>query len=183
MSDSLSKPELKKVEIVDGKINFACLREECPNSCCGPFGGVQHGISSVTGREFSEIILTPDDAPRITDAGYSDFTERGEDGFYRMRLLADGTCSAFKNGRCSIHPVKPTVCRAFPFYVDMFVGLCGVTSCPGFGAGWTDLDRLRSEFEAARRMYTFWLESLRVQGGTQEQPVNPFRIIPGDGQR
>ena len=143
----------------DGAINFACLREQCPNSCCGPFGGVQRGISSIEGRAFSEIVLTPQNYTDLAGAGYLHFAEKVE-GRYRMRLLEDGTCSALRNGSCSIHRVKPTICRAFPFYVDMFVGLCGVTTCPGFGAGFTPLENLKSDFESAKKIYEYWLDEM-----------------------
>lgn len=156
---------LKVVQIVDGKINFACLREDCPSSCCGPFGGVQRGIDSVEGREFSEIALTGEDASRLLAAGCSHLIEFTEAGHYRMRLLEDGTCSALKDGRCSIHKIKPTLCRAFPFYVDMFVGLCGVTECPGFGSGWTKIEDLQAEVKAAKEMYSFWLDRMSLPSG------------------
>jgi Fe-S-cluster containining protein len=151
---------LKKVEIKDGKINFACLKEECPSSCCGPFGGVQRGIDSVEGRQFSEIVLTDEDTKRLISSGCSHLVELTNSGKYRMKLHQDGTCTAFKDGRCSIHSIKPTLCRAFPFYVDMFVGLCGVTECPGFGSGWTQITRLKSEIQASKDMYQFWLDSI-----------------------
>ena len=77
-----------------------------------------------------------------------------------MNLLSDGTCTAYLNGKCSIHSVKPTICQAFPFYVDMFVGLCAITTCPGFGAGWTKIDKLSSEVEAAKSMYNYWLSMI-----------------------
>lgn len=153
---------LKVVQIVEGRINFACLREECPSSCCGPFGGVQRGINSVAGREFSEIVLTDEDVGRLLDAGASHFIELTEQGHYRMKLQPDGTCTALKEGRCSIHKVKPTLCHAFPFYVDMFVGLCGVTECPGFGSGWTRVEDLKGEVQAAKDMYSFWLDKMSL---------------------
>jgi Fe-S-cluster containining protein len=156
---------LKVVQIVDGKINFACLRGDCPNSCCGPFGGVQRGIDSIEGREFSEIALTDDDVRRLLAAGFSNLIELTQSGHYRMRLLEDGTCTALnKEGRCSIHSIKPTLCRAFPFYVDMFVGLCAVTECPGFGSGWTNIENLQGEIMAAKKMYSFWLDRISPQG-------------------
>jgi Fe-S-cluster containining protein len=161
------KADLRKIEVIDGKINFVCLREQCPTSCCGPFGGVQKGIDSIAGKKFSEIVLTPEDAQRIIAAGFSHFVELCEDGHYRMRVYEDGTCSALKENRCSIHPVKPTVCRAFPLYVDMFVGLCGVTACPGFGAGWTPVENLKGEVEAAKTMYQFWLDSIVNKPGEE----------------
>jgi Fe-S-cluster containining protein len=161
--DSKSRP-LKVVQVIDGKINFACLREDCPSSCCGPFGGVQSGIDSIEGRPFSEIVLTTEDANRINAAGYSHLIELTDAKHYRMKLLEDGTCSALRDGRCSIHKIKPTLCRAFPFYVDMFVGLCGVTECPGFGSGWTKMENLKEEINAAKGMYSFWLDRMSLPG-------------------
>ncbi|MFY9619759.1 MAG: YkgJ family cysteine cluster protein [Pyrinomonadaceae bacterium] len=163
-----TKTGLKKVEIVDGKINFVCLQQECPESCCGPFGGVQRGIESIEGRSFSEIILTAEDSGRLLAAGESYLIEMVEEGKYRMKLLEDGTCSALEDGKCSIHRLKPTVCRAFPFYVDMFVGVCAVTTCPGFGAGWTDIEDLTQEIEASGEMYQFWLDSIKRKNNSSE---------------
>lgn len=162
--DERGEKKLRKLKVLNGEINFACLKEECPQPCCGPFGGVQHGIDSVEGREFSEIVLTPDDARRIIAAGASHLLERTAGGKFRMKLLDDGTCTAFEDGRCSIHQMKPTVCRAFPFYVDMFVGLCGVTTCPGFGSGWTPVEDLAREVQAAKEMYHFWLGEIEAEG-------------------
>ncbi len=152
--------DLSKLAVVDGKINFVCLREKCPDPCCGPFGGVQRGIDSVDGRGFHEIALTKEDTRRLLEAGCSDLIECVADDRWRMKTLEDGTCSAFKDGLCSIHKVKPTLCQAFPFYVDMFVGLCGVTNCSGFGKGWTDMRDLKGEVEAAKEMYAFWLDAI-----------------------
>jgi Fe-S-cluster containining protein len=163
------KKELTKVEIVDGKINFVCLTNDCPESCCGPFGGVQRGIESIEGRHFSEIVLTAEDSGRLLAAGESHLVEMVEPGRYRMKLLEDGTCSALKDGKCSIHGVKPTVCRAFPFYVDMFVGVCAVTTCPGFGAGWTDIEELTQEIDASREMYQFWLDSIKQKNNSGKE--------------
>src|SRR5436189_5507610 len=99
--------QLTKLHVINGRINFTCLKEECPNSCCGPFGGVQRGIDSVEGRQFSEISLTPEDSNKIIQAGYSHLIERTSTGQYKMRLLDDGTCSALEAGRCSINAVQP----------------------------------------------------------------------------
>jgi Fe-S-cluster containining protein len=156
-----AKP-LRKLDVLNGRINFSCLQQECPSSCCGPFGGVKLGIDSIEGREFSEILLTPADYSKIVQAGHSNLIERTAAGDYRMRLEEDGTCCALKEGLCSINDVKPTICRAFPFYVDMFVGLCGITDCPGFGAGWTKVENLQDEVNAAKEMYTFWLSRLSI---------------------
>jgi len=170
--------QLRTVQINEGKINFTCLQDACPSSCCGPFGGVQRGIDSVEGRRFSDIVLTAQDAQRIVEAGFSHLTESVDEGKFRMRLQEDGTCTAFRNGICTIHKVKPTLCRAFPFYVDMFVGLCGVTACPGFGAGWTKIEDLQDEVKAAKEMYTFWLDGMSLP--SEEKNGEPQRAKPGD---
>ena len=59
----------KTVEVVEGRINFRCLREKCPESCCGPFCGVQRDIDSVEGRGFEEIVLTVEDSDRLLANG------------------------------------------------------------------------------------------------------------------
>ena len=148
----------KKVEIVDGMINFACLKKECETPCCGPFSGVNQDIDSVHGREFHDIVLTPEDYKGVIENGRIDLVEAGEDGHVRMRLKDDGTCEAFIDGKCSIHEFKPSICRAYPFYLDMFTGLCASISCPGFGGGWTPLEDLKPEIECTAAMYKYWLE-------------------------
>ena len=157
------KFEEPKLIIQEGKLNFICLGDKCPNNCCGPFGGVQRGIDSIDGKKFSEIILTPEDSKRLLESGCSNLIELTSNGGYRMRTEKDGTCVALKDGLCTIHHLKPTLCRAFPFYIDMFVGLCGITDCPGFGEGWTDLNSLDGEIKAAGEMYKFWVDSIQIK--------------------
>ena len=78
--------------------------------------------------------------------------------YYKMALEADGTCKAFVDGKCSIHEISPTLCKAFPFYFDMFSGLCAI-SCEGFDDNhWTEISSYKSNFENARKMYEFWLD-------------------------
>jgi len=152
-------PDNSKVQIKDGMINFACLREECAVPCCGPFSGLNTDIDSVHGREFQDIFLTDEDHLRLIENGRSDSAEEDENGHHKMRLKPDGSCTAFVNGRCSIHRFKPSLCRAYPFYVDMFTGLCASRSCPGFGGGWTPLTDLKPEIECTMAMYEYWLNA------------------------
>lgn len=154
--------KLKIVKIIDRKINYACLKKECTRSCCGPFGGVMDGIEPIEDKEFCEIALTKEDSERILSAGFSYLVELAPNGHYRMVLHGDGSCTAFQDGLCSIHEIKPRICRAYPFYVDMFVGLCATTSCPGFDAGWTPLEELSSEIQAALEIYEYWLDQIRT---------------------
>jgi Fe-S-cluster containining protein len=166
------------------KLPFVCLGSECPNTCCGPFHGTRALESALTqadlGHElgeppvdgaertvniFAEIRLTVQDIERLQDAGLDSLIVRrgspGRPGYY-MRLLPDGTCAALSPDKlCSIHPHRPTLCRAFPFYVDLFAGLSLVSSCPGVGAGEQTVKELKPEIQAAIDMYEFWLEQMR----------------------
>jgi len=40
-------------------------------------------------------------------------------GYRRLRLKQDGFCVLFKNGKCSIHTIKPETCVAGPFTFDI----------------------------------------------------------------
>ena len=151
------------LKIKDGKINFKCKAERCKHSCCGPFEGITKELCNIDRRPFDEIVLTEEDYRKIYDNGYSDLVEKGysdemKKEYYKMALEEDGTCKAWKNGRCTIHDFSPTLCQAFPFYFDMFSGLCAI-SCEGFSDDcWTDLDDYRSYFDNAKKMYEFWLD-------------------------
>jgi uncharacterized protein len=46
-----------------------------------------------------------------------DFFEK--DGYRRMKTRPDGTCVCWKDGKCSIHTIKPETCRAGPFTFDV----------------------------------------------------------------
>ena len=153
----------RKLIIQDGKINFSCHRECCEHSCCGPFAGIASTIESIDNRPFEEIVLTNEDYLELYKHGRSDLIEEGyskETGkkYYKMALEPDGTCKAFKDGKCSIHGFNPTLCKAFPFYFDMFSGLCAIC-CEGFSeAYWTDFDEYSPYIEAARKMYEYWFD-------------------------
>jgi Fe-S-cluster containining protein len=168
----------------DRRLPFVCLGSECPNTCCGPFHGTRalhaaltpHDLGAALGEPsetlpsdaasiFAQIRLTPADVERLQRAGLDHLiVRRGsiDQPDYYMRLRPDGTCSALSDNKlCSIHPHRPTICRAFPFYLDIFAGLTMVSSCPGVGAGEQTVEELREEITAAADMYRYWLELLQ----------------------
>ena len=153
----------KKLKIIDGKINFNCLMDRCEHCCCGPFSGITDNIASVDGRPFDEIILTNDDYAKIYESGNSELIDESVSPitgktYYKMKLKPDGSCQALKNGRCSINHYKPTLCKAFPFYFDMFTGLCAIM-CDGFTDECNaDLDECKESMDAARQMYEYWIK-------------------------
>lgn len=151
------------LKIRDGKINFCCKMQYCSHNCCGPFAGITETLDSIDHRPFDEIVLTQEDYDTLYKHGYSNLIDEGysaETGkqYFKMALETDGTCKAFVDGRCLIHRISPTLCKAFPFYFDMFSGLCAI-NCEGFSDDdWMDMGECTPYFEAAKRMYAFWID-------------------------
>ena len=152
-----------KLKIENGKINFCCKMNNCTHSCCGPFLGITNELGSIDGRPFDEIVLTEEDYNRLYDNGYAHFIEVGyseETGkyYHKMALNPDGSCKAWANGCCTIHDCSPTLCKAFPFYFDMFTGLCAI-ECEGVSDDcWVDMKEYEDQLKYARKMYEFWLD-------------------------
>lgn len=175
-ADNISSTEEKEV-------SWACLGSECPNTCCGPFHGIDFTNSIVETTElgkivqgpydpqvedfsdkisiFGQIRLTLEDVERLQSGGLdSVIVRRGDpdNPSYYLKLEEDGSCAMLnEDNTCSIYEYRPTVCRAFPFYYDLFAGLCIVKACPGIDQGNTPIDEVREEIEAAKDMYKFWL--------------------------
>lgn len=162
----------------DRPIPFVCLASACPATCCGPFQGTRALRAVLTPEDlgdpidephtpgtdisiFAQIRLTPEDVARLQGAGLDRImVYRGDAGdpAHYLRLREDGSCSALTStNTCGIHPHRPTICRAFPFYLDLFAGLAMVEACPGVGAGEQPLSALTEEIRSAVAMYRFWL--------------------------
>lgn len=151
------------LKIKDGKINFKCCQSNCKHNCCGPFAGISDELKSLDNRPFDEIVLTPEDYDGIVSKGFEKFVKKnispvtGKE-YYSMVLKEDGTCEAFFDGKCGIYEARPTLCKAFPFYYDLFAGLCAI-SCEGFSDdNWVDLEETEPFRKAAEKMYRFWLD-------------------------
>lgn len=154
------------MKVINGKINFECKLDHCKKCCCGPFSGINSRLSNVEGRPFNEIVLTEEDYDLLYSYGRADLIKTGTFSmngkkYYTMALNEDGSCKAWIEGRCSINKYKPTLCRAFPFYIDMFSGLCAIM-CEGFtDEVCTDMDDMWPSLDAARKMYEFWVKFYR----------------------
>lgn len=157
------------VKIDNGMINFECRADSCKHCCCGVFEGVTKRISSVDGRPFDEIVLTEEDYNNLYVCGRSNLIGEGyspqmRKKYYRLNLNEDGSCKALEDGKCSIYAHRPTLCRAYPFYFDMFAGLCAI-NCEGFSDDrLVPLESCAPSFEAARKMYVFWTDFYRDMG-------------------
>lgn len=170
----------------DRLLPFVCLGSRCPNTCCGPFHGTRALKSALTAADlgdtigelrtelaevdcdevsiFAQIRLSEKDVERLQAAGRDDLIVRrgaSQTPRHYLRLLPDGTCAALaKDLLCTVHAARPTLCRAFPFYLDLFAGLSMVASCPGVGAGERTVAELSEEIEAVAEMYKLWLAEI-----------------------
>jgi len=67
-------------------------------------------------------------------------TERGK-AYVALKKMENGDCIFLKDDECMIHPIRPMVCRAFPFVFNESKGELswGFSSkkriCPGLGVG------------------------------------------------
>lgn len=139
---------------------FTCAGDKCIHSCCGEFDGISPLLRSLEGRRFSDIVLTPQDAARLLTSKYSQLIYRDEDGLYKIKTDADGACRAFKDHKCVINDIKPTVCKAYPLYLDMFIGLCVLNDC--IAVKYDDnYKTYLNELEPMLDMYDFWIKYLR----------------------
>ena len=111
---------------------MSCKCEKCEKSCCSRvFAGLSSSAKNADDR-FTQILLSPEEAERIKNAGGGQFLAFNEEiGAYYMKIGEDNTCPAFANGRCSIYSSRPDVCRLYPFYFDNFGGLFIHKDCPG----------------------------------------------------
>lgn len=173
-----------------GKVGFACLGSACPNTCCGPFHGTRALVALRSADELGEVIgtdasgesdvdlevsifaqirLLEEDVQRLQEAGLEHMiVRRGSqiDPAYFLRLNSDGSCAALSEHKlCTIYQARPTLCRAFPFYFDLFAGLSMVESCPGVGAGESTLDELAGSIDAAIEMYEHWIGDAKQEAG------------------
>jgi Fe-S-cluster containining protein len=72
----------------------------------------------------------------------------------RLRVPRDANCHFLVNGGCSIHAVKPTQCRIFPFWPELLESRREWNKtaryCPGMGKG--PLIQIANAREQAREM-------------------------------
>ena len=135
---------------------FCCMLANCPEGCCGAYSGFSKYLSSVDKREFKEIVLTDRDASLLKNSKYSEYVYQGSDGLFRIYTSEDGCCKAYRNGKCSIEELKPTICKCYPLYLDIFVGICSILSCPAVDSNFS-LSQYEDELIPFLDMCEFWV--------------------------
>ena len=143
-------------------VGFSCLGAACPNHCCGAFSGLSGKLKKLDKLAFTEIVLLPEDVTRIREAGKAAYIVRKDPDLFTMKTEKDGTCAALHEGRCELYDVRPSLCKAYPLYLDLFAGLCYVSECPAF-----DPQMPVSEYRDALRhlldVYQYWIDRYRAE--------------------
>jgi len=136
---------------------FRCKKQECDINCCGKFGGITDNLIPIGGREFTEIILTKNDLHALLQSKYSEYVYIASDGLGRVKTDSNGECQAYRNRQCEINEFKPTICKSFPLYLDLFIGLCAIKSCPPTEQKLLEND-YKSEIKSFIEICEFWVE-------------------------
>ena len=77
---------------------------------------------------FKFIDATEEDIGRLREAGYEDFVD--DSGKFMKRV--NGRCVFLEDDKCSVHEVRPKVCREFPFQKMYGMWFCQKAYfCPG----------------------------------------------------
>ena len=110
------------------------------------------------------VYLTETDLPRI--ARYLGMSPSDFEARYvyrtrtrmRLRVPRDSTCNFLQEGGCSIHAVKPTQCRIFPFWPELVDSKREwrktAKYCPGIGKGsLVQIEVARAQAEEMRQGY------------------------------
>lgn len=137
--------------------NFKCLGKDCPNHCCGAFDGISNKLKELSSISFSEIVLLPEDVERIEKARKEKYIISEENGIYKIATKRDGTCLALENGKCAIYEQRPTICKAYPLYIDMFAGLCYVNECSAFNPDF-NIEEYRNALKSLLEIYKYWID-------------------------
>jgi Fe-S-cluster containining protein len=133
------------------------MRFECQPGC----------IACCTQKGF--VYLTEEDIVRIADflgmtvAAFEKRHVYRTRNQRRLRVPAGATCSFLLGDGCSIHAVKPTQCRIFPFWPELVDGkrewLKTAKYCPGIGKGeLVQIDSARAQAEEMRAAYPHMYE-------------------------
>lgn len=141
---------------------FICKRENCEQQCCSSFEGFSQHLRPIESRFFSEIILTSVDIKALTDNGFSKYIYTKKDGNSYLKTTPTGICCAYTNGNCAINDFKPTICKAYPFYLDMFSGLCAIRNCPGISYQETAINDYKNELNSLLDIYEHWIKYYRT---------------------
>jgi len=124
------------------------LRFQCQpgcTACC-----TQRGFVWLTEEDLARAAEFLGMTPRAFERQYVYRTSRR----IRLRVPRDANCHFLRDGGCSIHAVKPTQCRIFPFWPELVESRRewrkAAKFCPGLDQG--PLVQIQTAKELAREM-------------------------------
>jgi uncharacterized protein len=124
------------------------LRFQCQpgcTACC-----TQRGFVWLTEEDLARAAEFLGMTPRAFERRYVYRTSRR----LRLRVPRDANCHFLQDGGCSIHAVKPTQCRIFPFWPELVESRRewrkAAKFCPGLDQG--PLVQIQTAKELAREM-------------------------------
>ena len=128
-------------------IRFAC-QPGC-TACCE-----QKGFVYLTEPDLLRIAEFLGITPAEFERRYCYRTRR----LLRLRIPKESNCHFLRDGGCSIHPVKPTQCRIFPFWPELLESRrewkLTARYCPGMGQGpLIQIEAARSQADEMRAGY------------------------------
>ncbi|RME93049.1 MAG: YkgJ family cysteine cluster protein [Candidatus Hydrogenedentota bacterium] len=146
-------------------IHWTCLKDKCEKNCCGAefeMRQTSNRLCSVFKLHHNQVPLLPNEKELIAEKYGSHYIRQDIDGGFYINLSEDGKCPFLTDkGLCKIQEIKPTLCRAYPFYIDIFSGLNVDADCPGFGKGFTDRETVNKMLEALIEVYELQIKKVR----------------------
>ena len=142
------KALLRKNKNGEQEINWICLKEKCPENCCGYFKDRLPNYRSIKGIKHDEILILPEEVINMTQ----NYINNKKNSHY-LKLKKNRSCPFFANGKCNQFDIRPSVCRAYPFYIDLFTGLNIDITYPGVGKGWTKIGAIKPALKSLIRCY------------------------------
>lgn len=134
-----------------------CMGTGCPHHCCGDFNGISTDLLPLGDVPFQDIILLPEEVVDLKKAGLEEFVTEADYKIPRLKVGEGGTCSALVDGKCSIYNHRPAICKAYPLYIDMFVGMCAHTLCPSFDLS-VPIDEYKDAVNSLLKIYQYWID-------------------------
>lgn len=139
------------------KKEFKCMCEKCPNHCCGSFDGISKRLRATGPISFQEILLLPQDREALCAINREDLIVEKENDLAVIKTAPDGTCEALENGKCGIYSARPTICRCYPLYMDLFTGICVDENCPAVNDMFYETVVAEAK-EALLKVYEYWIK-------------------------
>jgi hypothetical protein len=89
-----------------------CCKNSCGDNTVAIFPFEVRAIMDLTGLKWLDVVLPPE-SDAVDENGYYHTFE------WALRKKPDGDCLFLNEcGKCSIYPVRPLICRTYPFVLD-----------------------------------------------------------------